>query len=90
MGFVGKQGVEPWVVPFVRATKKRQTLLGREHLVDCEEGGDDGGKCCVGCLCCLSECVYPRTYACAMNMRVSVRYGGMGIRTSFQSRGLNI
>lgn len=69
MGFVGKQGVEPWVVTFVRAAKERQALLGREHLIDCEESGDDGGECCVGCLCCLSECVYLRTYTYAMSER---------------------
>lgn len=62
-------------MPSVRTVEERQALLGREHLIDCEEGGDNGGKCCVSCLCRLSECVYSRPYTYAVNMRASVRSG---------------
>lgn len=69
VGFVGEKGVESWVVPFVRAAKKRQALLRWEHLIDCEEGGDDGSERRVSCFCCLGECVYSCTYTSIVNMR---------------------
>lgn len=74
VGFVREEGVESWVVPFVRAAEERQALLGWEHLVNCEEGGDNGGERRVGCFCCLGKCVY--SCSCASIVNIQARATG--------------